>query len=242
MGRCLTAKLKHQHVKTRSTQGGAISYVEGWHVIAALLVRERHHFVLTLSCTSGAASAAPSISFAVLERGEQALPVELGWLGPPVGGRDPLLCQDLQGRGAFRSEAVKSGSRTVLISASAMAERASARFLSARSLRRSRRDFISVRRVDRPADSASSSSADRTSSAKISRSSVIPSMCLRGSHRRSAGTVSRMRPLKRLYLVTSTWTKCRRVKFWTIIDTLRGDMDTINIPLGTCQAPASSEA
>ena len=32
--RRLTAKLKHQHVKTRSTQGGAISYVEGWHVIA----------------------------------------------------------------------------------------------------------------------------------------------------------------------------------------------------------------
>jgi hypothetical protein len=31
--RRLTAKLKHQHVKTRSTQGGAISYVEGWHVI-----------------------------------------------------------------------------------------------------------------------------------------------------------------------------------------------------------------
>ena len=32
--RRLTAKLKHQHVKTRSTQGGTISYVEGWHVIA----------------------------------------------------------------------------------------------------------------------------------------------------------------------------------------------------------------
>src|SRR5438552_2038310 len=30
----LTAKLKHRHVKTRSTQGGLISYVEGWHVIA----------------------------------------------------------------------------------------------------------------------------------------------------------------------------------------------------------------
>jgi hypothetical protein len=32
--RRLTAKLKHQHVKTRSSQGGTISYVEGWHVIA----------------------------------------------------------------------------------------------------------------------------------------------------------------------------------------------------------------
>jgi DNA recombination protein Rad52 len=30
----LGAKLKHRHVKTRSTSGGVISYVEGWHVIA----------------------------------------------------------------------------------------------------------------------------------------------------------------------------------------------------------------
>jgi DNA recombination protein Rad52 len=32
--RCLAAKLKHQHVKSRSSQGTTISYVEGWHVIA----------------------------------------------------------------------------------------------------------------------------------------------------------------------------------------------------------------
>jgi DNA recombination protein Rad52 len=30
----LGAKLKHRHVKTRSTSNGVISYVEGWHVIA----------------------------------------------------------------------------------------------------------------------------------------------------------------------------------------------------------------
>jgi DNA recombination protein Rad52 len=30
----LAAKLKHRHVKTRSSQGGALSYLEGWHVIA----------------------------------------------------------------------------------------------------------------------------------------------------------------------------------------------------------------
>src|SRR5262245_16498955 len=32
--RSLAAKLKHQHVKTRSSQGATISYLEGWHVIA----------------------------------------------------------------------------------------------------------------------------------------------------------------------------------------------------------------
>jgi DNA recombination protein Rad52 len=32
--RSLAAKLRHQHVKTRSSQGTTISYVEGWHVIA----------------------------------------------------------------------------------------------------------------------------------------------------------------------------------------------------------------
>ena len=32
--RSLVAKLKHRHVKTRSSQGATISYVEGWHVIA----------------------------------------------------------------------------------------------------------------------------------------------------------------------------------------------------------------
>jgi hypothetical protein len=33
--RSLAAKLKHQHVKTRSSQGAMISYLEGWHVIAS---------------------------------------------------------------------------------------------------------------------------------------------------------------------------------------------------------------
>jgi DNA recombination protein Rad52 len=32
--RLLAAKLKHRHVKSRSSQGGSISYLEGWHVIA----------------------------------------------------------------------------------------------------------------------------------------------------------------------------------------------------------------
>jgi recombination DNA repair RAD52 pathway protein len=32
--RSLAAKLKHQHVKSRSSQGASISYLEGWHVIA----------------------------------------------------------------------------------------------------------------------------------------------------------------------------------------------------------------
>src|SRR6187200_3250707 len=32
--RSLAAKLKYRHVKTRSSQGTTISYVEGWHVIA----------------------------------------------------------------------------------------------------------------------------------------------------------------------------------------------------------------
>src|SRR5437660_11988767 len=32
--RFLTAKLKYMHVKTRSSQDNALSYLEGWHVIA----------------------------------------------------------------------------------------------------------------------------------------------------------------------------------------------------------------
>lgn len=32
--KALRAKLRHQHVKTRDSQGATISYVEGWHVIA----------------------------------------------------------------------------------------------------------------------------------------------------------------------------------------------------------------
>ena len=32
--RSLAAKLKYQHVKTRSNQGATLSYLEGWHVIA----------------------------------------------------------------------------------------------------------------------------------------------------------------------------------------------------------------
>ena len=32
--RSLAAKLKYQHVKTRSSQGNTLSYLEGWHVIA----------------------------------------------------------------------------------------------------------------------------------------------------------------------------------------------------------------
>lgn len=32
--RSLAAKLKHRHVKTRSSQGNALGYLEGWHVIA----------------------------------------------------------------------------------------------------------------------------------------------------------------------------------------------------------------
>jgi DNA recombination protein Rad52 len=32
--RSLATKLKHQHVKRRSSQGATISYLEGWHVIA----------------------------------------------------------------------------------------------------------------------------------------------------------------------------------------------------------------
>ena len=32
--RSLTAKLKYRHVKTRSSQGATLSYLEGWHVIA----------------------------------------------------------------------------------------------------------------------------------------------------------------------------------------------------------------
>ena len=32
--RSLAAKLKYRHVKTRSSQGAILSYLEGWHVIA----------------------------------------------------------------------------------------------------------------------------------------------------------------------------------------------------------------
>jgi hypothetical protein len=32
--RSLAAKLKYRHVKTRSSQGATLSYLEGWHVIA----------------------------------------------------------------------------------------------------------------------------------------------------------------------------------------------------------------
>src|SRR6476659_3687083 len=32
--RALRAKLKYRHVKTRSSQGATLSYLEGWHVIA----------------------------------------------------------------------------------------------------------------------------------------------------------------------------------------------------------------